>query len=254
MTDYITQFGTERFRPIFEPCTNPYGCGDPALTAWPHNVLSVHTVVYDSGVIARRTDAVAHRVDPVELARCERLSAAAAAIMGRHPVGLKSESDEPFHPYFQVVSADSQGAPPGPPKVVDAALVRKLFGHTIAPFDHVFVEPLRKGGFLWGELEGDVDEDDDDDDLPEVERANTAERVLGRWRELISFLQESDELVRPSFAAIGFNEYSAPTGASVLDQTEPPGFAMKGACLPRMPFAFTRAGSLVGLFGHVTWT
>ena len=253
MADYITEFGTERFKRIFAPCADSYGCGDPALTEWPNNVLSIHTRVYDSGVISRPTDSVVHRVDPMELARCERLSAAAAAIMGQHPVGMKSEADDPFHPYFQVVSADPRGVPPGAPKVVDAALVRKLFGHTIAPFDHVFVEPLREGGFFWQESDKDIDVDEDDIS-PEEWEAIAPEKILGRWRELIRFFAESDELVLPSFAAIGFNEYSEPAGASVLADTRPPGFEMKGSCLPRMPFAFTHAGSLVGLFGHVVWT
>lgn len=251
MTDIITEFGTEKFAKVFAPCTDPYGCGDPEETDWPNNVLSIQTVVYDSGVIARRSDTVVHRVDAEELARCERLAKAAASIMGRHAVGMKSEADDPFHPYFQVVNVDAKGAPPGAPKVVDAALVRKLFGQTIAPFEQVFVEPLREGGFFWKESESDVSEDEVS---PERWQAIGPEHVLGRWRELIRFFEQSDELVLPSFAAIGFYEYSAPKGATVLDATEPPGFEMKGSCLPRMPFAFTHAGSLVGLFGHVVWT
>lgn len=251
MTDFITEFGTERFAKLFAPCADPYGCGDPAKTDWPNNVLSIHTLVYDSGVIARRSDSVVHRVDPEELARCERLAKAAASIMGSHPVGMKSEADDAFHPYFQVVSVDSRGAPPGAPKVVDAALVRKLFGQTIAPFERVFVEPLREGGFFWNESETEVYEDEVS---PERWEAIGPEKVFGRWRELIRFFEDSAELVLPSFAAIGFYEYKAPEDASVLDETKPPGFEMNGSCLPRTPFAFTHAGSLVGLFGHVAWT
>jgi len=253
LKDYITQFGTERFARIFAPCCDPYGCGDPARTEWPNNVLSIHTHVYDSGVIARATDSIVQRVDPDELARCERLAAAAAAIMGDFPVGMKSEAGEPFHAYFQVVSVDATGAPPGPPKLVDAALVRKLFGNTIAPFDQVFVEPFSEDGFAWKEMRADIGEEDDDED-PDDDEVIEREKVVGRWRELIRFFRESDELVEPSFAAIGFYEYAAPRGAQVLDAKQPPGFEMKGSCLPRMPFAFTRAGSLVGLFGHVVWT
>jgi len=251
VTDYITEFGAERFTTAFSPCADPYGCGNPALCEWPNNVLSIHTRVYDSGVIARSDQPVVHRVDPEELARCERLAARAGVIMGRHPVGMKSEADEPFHPYFQLASADAQGILPGAPKVVDAALVRKLFAHTIAPFDHVFVEPLREGGFFWKDARADVFEEEYS---PEEWAEINPEKVLARWRELIRFFNECDELVQPSFASIGFNEYSPPEGANVLDETEPPGFEMKGSCLPRMPFAFTHAGSLVGLFGYVVWT
>jgi hypothetical protein len=194
-----------------------------------------------------------HRVDPEELARCERLATALGNIMNGHPVGMKSEADDPFYPYFQVVNADDAGAMPGPPKTVDAALIRSLFAETIAPFDHVFVEPLVEGGFFWREVTADLsDEDEDEDEDPEFD-AEVAQR-LSRWRELIGFLHGSDELVQPSFASIGFYEYKAPVGASVLSPTQPSGSEMKGSCLPRMPFAFTRAGSLVGLFGAVVWT
>jgi len=251
VTDYIIEFGTEKFAKVFEPCIDAYGSGDPEETEWPNNVLSNQTVVYDSGVIARRSDSVVHRVDPEELARCERLAKAAASVLGSFPVGMKSEGNDPFHPYFQVVSVDAHGAPPGPPKVIDAAFVRKLFGHCIAPFDRVFVEPLREGGFVWKESETDVEEDEVE---PEEWAMIGPEHVLARWRKLIEFFEASDELVLPSFAAIGFYEYKAPAGASLGDRAEPSQFEMKGSCLPRMPFAFTHAGSLVGLFGHVVWT
>ena len=252
MTQYITEFGTERFRHVFANCTDDFGCGDPTRTEWPNNVLSIHTLVYDSGVIARTTDAVVHRVDPEELARCERLATALGHIMNDHPVGMKSEGNDPFYPYFQVVNADAAGAMPGPPKTVDAALIRSLFGGTIAPFDHVFVEPLQEGGFFWREVTSDLDDDYEDDDDPEFS-AEGAQR-LSRWRELIGFLHGSEELVQPSFASIGFYEYKPPEGASVLNAAELAEFEMKGSSLPRMPFAFTRAGSLVGLFGSVVWT
>ena len=253
MTTYITDFGTERFRRAFATCTDPYGCGDATRTEWPNNVLSIHTFVYDSGVIARPSDSVVHRVDPVELARCERLATALGNIMDGQPVGMKSEGDDPFYPYFQVVSVDVAGTMPGPPKTVDAALIRSLFAGTIAPFDHVFVEPLREGGFFWREVTSDLyDEDEAKEENPDFD-AEVAQR-LSRWRELMGFLHDSEELVQPSFVSIGFNDYEPPKGASVLGSNEPREFEMKGSCLPRMPFAFTRAGSLVGLFGAVVWT
>src|SRR5690606_35479213 len=93
VTDYIIEFGTEKFAKVFEPCIDAYGSGDPEETEWPNNVLSNQTVVYDSGVIARRSDSVVHRVDPEELARCERLAKAAASVLGSFPVGMKSEGN-----------------------------------------------------------------------------------------------------------------------------------------------------------------
>jgi hypothetical protein len=250
MTDYITEFGATRFASLFEPCTNTFGSGNPDLTDWPNNVLSVHLKVYDSGVIARGNEAVVHRVDPSELARCERLSAQALAIVGEHAVGMKSEGDDPFQAFFRVVSVNPDGVPPGPPSRVDARFVRELFAGTIAPFEPVYVEPMTQGGYFWGDAcSEDLNEDDCDD-----EEWGRVQQVRQRWQDLLHFFTTSEELVTPSFASIGFYEFASPPGADIVNADEPPGFEMKGCCLPRMPFAFTRAGSVVGLFGHVVWT
>jgi len=213
MTNYITEFGATRFSSLFEPCMNTFGAGKKALTDWPNNVLSVRLKVYDSGVIARGDAAVVHRVDPEELARCERLSAAALDIMGEHPVGMKSEGDDPFHAYFRVVSVSAEGVPPGPPSRVDASFVRELFADTIAPFEPVHVEPLKQGGYFWGDAwSEDVDEDDCDED--EWERVQQARK---RWQDLLRFFTTSEELVLPSFASMGFYEFASPEGADVAN-------------------------------------
>ncbi len=250
----ITQFGTECFAPAFAPCKDNYGCGDASKQEWPNNVLSTRMVVYDSGLIAREGDAVIHRVDADELARCERLSRAAEEIMKGHCVGMKSESDDYFHPYFQAATVSPEGTPPGPPSEVDAALVRKLFAGTICPQDKVFVEPLIEGGFFWREATEPLDELFEDDFDEEEWASINPTAVRARWRSLIRFFNDSDELLHPSFACIGFYEYSAPEGAEV-ESTEPRSDdEMAGSALPRFPFAFTPAGSVVGLFGSVTWT
>jgi len=237
MTTPITTFGTEKYREFFEPCIDHYGPKTPK-GEWENNVLSSQTVVYDSGVIAKQGVAVEHRVDPAELALCERLAAQASAIIGDAELGMRSEGTDPFVPYFQVANVGSGG----PPEVVDVALVRRLFGETICPVDQVFVEPLIEGGFFWKELTDGVEEDDDETD------------IIGRWRRLIDFFKSSPDLVHPSFACIGFYEYAAPEGAVAASTEKPPGFSMHGSALPRLAFAFTRAGSLVGLFGHAVWT
>ena len=125
-----------------------------------------------------------------------------------------------------------------------------MFAGTIAPFDAVFVEPMTQGGHFCEDACGE-DLAEDDCEADEWERVL---QVRKRWDDLLRFFTTSDELVMPSFASIGFYEYAAPEGAHVMSLDEPPGVEMKGCCLPRMPFAFTKAGSLVGLFGHAVWT
>lgn len=236
MSTPITTFGTEKYAETFEPCIDHYGPKAPK-GEWENNVLSSETVVYDSGVIAKKGIPVEHRVDRAELALCERLAAQASAIIGDAEVGMRSEGTDPFVPYYQVANVGSGGAP----AVVDAALLRRLFGDTICPVDKVFIEPLVEGGFFWKELTDGVDQDDDSN-------------IIGRWRKLISFFKSSPDLVHPSFACIGFYEYAAPEGATTASTEKPPGFAMHGSALPRLAFAFTHAGSVVGLFGHAVWT
>src|SRR5512147_1301077 len=80
MAENITSFGTTRFAPVFAPCMDSYGCGDAARYEWPNNVLSTKLVVYDSGVIAKQGGSVVHRVDRMELERCERLARQAEVI------------------------------------------------------------------------------------------------------------------------------------------------------------------------------
>lgn len=237
---YVTEFGEQRFAPVLAQCMDNYGIGDGA-NEWPNNVLSRQTVVYDSGVIARRGAPVVHRVDPDEFALCQRLAESAAEIMRGVTVGMRSEADDPFHPYFRVANVLDNDATSTPPEVVDRVLIRRLFGDTICPADAIYVEPLREGGYFWREIG-----EDNDDELASAFEA---------WRRLIRFFTETKELVHPSFACIGFGEYSPPEP----DETAVPsstisGFEMHGSCLPRLPFAFTRAGSLVGLFGQVVWT
>src|SRR5512147_575330 len=120
MAENITSFGTTRFAPVFAPCMDSYGCGDAARYEWPNNVLSTKLVVYDSGVIAKQGGSVVHRVDRIELERCERLARQAEAIMGKQFVGMKSESDSHFQAYFQVVNQTAESTV-GAPSRVDAS-------------------------------------------------------------------------------------------------------------------------------------
>lgn len=223
----LTEFGVDpRWMAAFEPCMNDYDCGDRALYEWPNNVLSVKTVVYENGVISKQGEPVDHAVEPDELALCKRLSDAMHAFVADVLVGMKSEADVHWVPYFCATSAGSSE--------LDEASVRALFGGTIMPLDRVVVEPMEEAGSFWDDLCSGEDE-----------------ATLAAWRKLMSFVEAEPELQSGWFVQIGFYEY----GETLDFEGEPPaGYEMKGSCLPRMALALTKAGSVVGVFGHVVWT
>lgn len=221
------------FDALLAPCRDPYGLGDASLTEWPNNVLSTRTIVYEGGVIAREGDEVVVRYDPAERRRCERLAAGAATVAAGMHVDLKSEADGAFAPFFRVAPPGSAG----PPAEVDEAFVRWLFGETICPLDAVRVEPLDVTSTFFRE---------------DVLHRNAEPEHVARWRALIDHFAASPELVRPSFASVGFADYAPARPIAVA--ARPPGFASRGSCLPRLVFAFTERGSVVGLFAHVVWT
>ncbi|MDC0670344.1 hypothetical protein [Nannocystis radixulma] len=142
---------------------------------------------------------------------------------------MKSEADTPWLPFFRAASSDTGG----PPAIVDEAFVRALFGGTISPFDPVRAQPFDERCSFFADAVAD-----------DPERAT-------RYRELIAFFDEND-LTRPSAIEIGFSEYAP--AMPIPDSDLPPGFASRGSCLPRLIVAFTAAGSVVGVVGHVVWT
>ncbi len=60
---------------------------------WPDNILSLETVVYGSGRMARAGDPVRHNVDPDELALCRRLADEADRMACSITYGLATEMD-----------------------------------------------------------------------------------------------------------------------------------------------------------------
>jgi hypothetical protein len=233
----LTEFAVdERLMAALAPCIDHHGIGDPALYEWPSNVLSANTVAYASGVIARRGTAVDHRVDPEELVRCKALAAEIHAFVDDIDVGMKSEADDRWVPFFQVAN---EGA--DVPRALDEATVRARFGGTIMPIDRIVIEPLEEAGGWWEDLQSGED--------PEVE---------DRWRQLIAFVAKHPLLHGGCFVQIGFYDY-APSGLAETEPLDfegdaPAGYEMRGSCLPRLALAITECGSLVGVFGHVVWT
>ena len=219
-----------RFEAMLAPCTDHYGLGDPSRYEWPNNVLSVKTVVYEGGWIAREDDLVVPGWCPDELAACERLADEAAAILEGVPVGMGSEADTTFAPFYRVADRERGDVPDS----IDEGFVREMFGGTLSPWDPVVIEPLSEGGAWWAAMTGEgVDPTD-----------------VERWRALVTFLH--DGLFHPTFVSIGSFEYAP---ALPIPATERPEvFASRGSCLPRMAFAMTSGGSVVGVFGYVVWT
>jgi len=213
----------------FEPCMDTFGSGDPALYEWPNNVLSTKTVVFDDGSIARGGTTSSRNVDPSELARCKALALELHNLVAKVHVGMKSEGNENWEPFFQAAEI---GAPV--PTALDEAAIRSIFGGTIMPIDRIVVEPLQEAGSWWKDMQSSEDE-----------ATNAA------WRKLIAFVAANPALHGAAFVQIGFYEY----GECIEFEGEPPdGYEMRGSSLPRLALAITEQGSLVGVFGYVVWT
>jgi hypothetical protein len=226
----MAEFGVnKRMLKALEPCMNTYGSGNPELYEWPNNVLSTKTVVFEDGSITRGGTASTRNVDPSELARCKALSAELHKLVSTVHVGMKSEGDDGWKPFFQAAAI---GAPV--PKTLDEAAVRSIFGGTIMPLDRIVVEPLQEAGSWWKDLQSSEDEATD-----------------AAWRKLMAFVAANRALHGAVFVQIGFYEY----GETIDFEGEPPdGYEMRGSCLPRLALAITDKGSVVGVFGHVVWT
>ena len=106
-------------------CTESYDVGSPEAE-WPNNILSRRTIVFGSGVIARKGDTIIHNVDSDELECCRKLATEARQTIGDIDVGMGSESSDQFFPFFVCnnVNADI-------PNDIDEHLIRKRFGGTI---------------------------------------------------------------------------------------------------------------------------
>lgn len=207
----------------FEACCDAYGMDDldPA-SEWPWNVLSKRTVVFSCGAFARSGERFEHSHDPDEAARCARLAARAAEIMGGVEVGMGSEASTRFSPFFVVANVAAEV--PRSDRI-DVACVQAAFGGTLHPDADVDVEPLREEGSWWRAV---LDDHDGVRDLADQ---------LAPWRALMAWFGAAPEFVDRAFVSIGGD----PDEASYT-------------AFPRLAVGLTGAGSLVGISGWAVLT
>lgn len=225
----------ERFD-IVKECTESYEVGD-ANADWPNNILSRHTVVYSSGIITRAGNATVPEVDAAELERCRVLAAAAKDLIDDTPVGMGSESEDTFLPFFICHRPDAPI-----PTAITEDLIRDRFGGTIFPPATITTEPLVASGIWWEEVTEAAEDFEDEEDVEEND--------LTAWHRLIDWFANHAQLLQATFVRIGDSE-----ALEELDPEEmPAGTEIPGSVLPRMAVALTPGGSLVGLFGYTVQT
>src|SRR5262245_24669371 len=183
----ITHFdpAPDRFA-VLRPCIESGACGD-ADAEWPSNILSRHTVVYGSGVIARRGQPVRHNVDPIELELCKRLARDAGAQMRGVAVGMGSEGYDEFQEFFAAANVHDPI-----PQRIDEKLIRVRFGGTVFPSATIAVEPLKEAGRWWRWVRDDVQSRSEGnysgpEDAYEEWLSGHLEGRLRPWRALISW-------------------------------------------------------------------
>ncbi len=233
MAEFLTEFEVDESRQLpFVECMKDYDVAEDPGAEWPNNIISRQTIVYGSGRIARRGEAVQHRVDPEELNLCQRLANEAAALMQGVEVGMGSGSSDPFFPFFVAANVGD----PVPPTITPA-LVRERFAGTIFPPAEIVVEPLEASGAWWEAVQYDGSEEEDPD------------AYLAPWKRMIDWFQAQDTFVSRVFVGIG-------TDAQLQEIPEtdyPSGTVITGCVLPRLALGLTSAGSLVGLMGYAVY-
>ncbi|HEY7152790.1 MAG TPA: hypothetical protein VH575_02425 [Gemmataceae bacterium] len=223
----------KRLEPLKE-CMNNWGTG---AGEWITNYLSVKTVAYSCGAIARAGEAIKHDHDPAELALCKRLSKEAAKIMAGTYLKMGDESDHEFAPFFVTANAGDKV-----PRKLNEKRVRAAFGGTIWPECQITIEPLKEKGPWWKAASGQpLQNIADAKDCDDEEGVEEGERSLAAWRSMIAWFNSQEEL----------------HGACFVSIDEPKGDRFReaiGCIFPRLVLAITKQGSLVGLFGCVVHT
>ncbi len=235
MTETLTQFEPDSDRLlVLQECMDNYDVGSDDAE-WPNNILSRKTIVFGSGLIARRGEVVQHRVDASELKLCKRLSEDVCEIMVGSEVGMGSESGDPFRAFFIAANVDDEV-----PERITADLIRSKFRGTLFPPVTITVEPLEESGIWWSEVLYDASDYDDDE----------KEECLTPWRSMIQWFHKASELSSPVFVRIG-----DPSALESLQSDQyPVGTEITGSVLPRMAVALSRNGSLIGISGYVVRT
>jgi hypothetical protein len=209
----------KRLEPLKE-CMNNWGTGEGE---WITNYLSVKTVAYSCGAIARAGEAIKHDHEAAELALCKRLSKEAARIMTGTYLCMSDESDHQFAPFFVTANAGDKV-----PRKLNEKHVRAAFGGTIWPECQITIEPLKEKGPWWKAASGQP-------------IADGNKEALNAWRSMIAWFGSQEEL----------------HGACFVSIDEPKGDRFReaiGCIFPRLVLAITEQGSLVGLFGCVVHT
>jgi hypothetical protein len=224
------QINPERLQSLTE-CLETYGivADDPQEIDWPHNVLSTRTVVYDCGAYGFVDQAFLHQHDPAEFALCQRLAAAAAALMQDQTIEMGDEGEHNLAPFYVMAN---QGNPI--PTAITEAVIRSAFGGTIYPQARITICPFQPGSGQWWK--------DLNYDYPEIDPEAIARRSLSlaAWQRLIDWYQSHADLIQPVFVAI--------------DLCHTDGHENGGCVFPRLVLGLTKAGSLVGLSSCVVYT
>jgi hypothetical protein len=224
------QINPERLQSLTE-CLETYGIAEdnPEEIDWPHNVLSTRTVVYDCGVYCRSGDVLPHNHDPTEFALCQKLAAAAAALMQDQTIEMGDEGEHDLAPFYVVANQENPV-----PTAITEEVIRSAFGGTIYPQAKITICPLQPGSGQWWE--------DLNYDYPEIDAEGIAHRslLMLAWRRLIDWYQSHTDLTQPVFVSI--------------DLCHEDGHNNNGCVFPRLVLGLTKAGSLVGLSSCVVHT
>lgn len=251
----ITHFEPDAARRApLEPCIDPGA--DPIRRAepgaeWPANLLSLKTVAFGSGRVAREGDSVIHDVDPAELELCRRLAGEAVSLLaGKVDGGLGTEGDLPFDPFWIAANRGEAAAK------IDEALIRARFGGTIYPAARVDIQPLAEGAEWWSDVLMCAEEtadvqamrSDDEDEDP----APFFEAFVSVWRDMVNWFRERPEFVDAAFVAIG--DYDHQLDLDREHDPLPNGAVCPPTNYPRLFVGLTQGGSLVGIVTYVVQT
>jgi hypothetical protein len=196
-------------------CTDAYDVLEEG-DEWSNNILSQRTLRGPSGKLGLpgEVDAVP---DATELALCERLAAAAAAVAPDLEVGMG------FVARHDGWRCDA----------LTVGALRPIFGGALFPGAELAVQRLQERGSWWRRVLAYYTESDEDEP---VEDRHETRKGLNRWRKILSWFHAQKDFAEVAFVAIDKRDE--------LD--------LRGGCvLPRLLLGRTRGGSVAGLFGIV---
>lgn len=217
---------------VITACIDNYGVGSPEAE-WANNIISSKTVVYQSGVIARRNSPVRHFVDSTELMLCQNLAEEAEEMMSGIEVGMGSNAGTPFRKFCIVANVDE----PVPSKINEQLILSK-FGETIFPPATITIEPLIESGAWWAEVTYDGSE--------------SGSEYFKPWKTMMTWFKSRPEFLDTAFIRIGDSD--ALFRLRLEKNNLPEGTEIPGCVLPRLALGLTHNGSLAGLFGYTVQT